>query len=443
MRKVIIMMTMLTATVAVNAQWECPSRLGSTLKPVGSTNLLWSAEVTASGGWIKDNYAGNVMGIIGLNYGTGKSSFYVEGGLKAWTRGTGETMTYTDDAGETYYTKKDSRSSVTPGLREAFYRYSSDNNTFTLGLQSTKSDDPYLLNERIVGANYTLHTGNFKLNLIGGSVMEAFARNGRFCTYGYLYNDIVAGRPRSFVGNDFGDTNVGMFTLSYSPTQNVDEFGNGESSLLSLDKIGLVGYSEFGRKITNTLYTGGLYSEISLAGIQLKPEVLYQGVTGNRAIIYNFTVEKDIPWSDTQNTRIYGRYVGYSAIDNGARPINSFSNLFMGDALHQDVLEAPLVMLGIKHSFTAIKTSIKLQGILQTKASAMGGDYGYVTDSYATPLTKMKELDIALGKNFGNHLLVNAMFGMLDFPTLEHTDNVLHYNQVQTMFGRVECRFTF
>ena len=244
--------------------------------------------------------------------------------------------------------------------------------------------------------------------------MEAFARNGRFCTYGYLYNDIVAGRPRSFVGNDFGDTNVGMFTLSYSPTQNVDEFGNGESSLLSLDKIGLVGYSEFGRKITNTLYTGGLYSEISLAGIQLKPEVLYQGVTGNRALIYNC-----------------------------ARPINSFSNLFMGDALHQDVLEAPLVMLGIKHSFTAIKTSIKLQGILQTKASAMGGDYGYVTDSYATPLTKMKELDIALGKNFGNHLLVNAMFGMLDFPTLEHTDNVLHYNQVQTMFGRVECRFTF
>ena len=80
---------------------------------------------------------------------------------------------------------------------------------------------------------------------------------------------------------------------------------------------------------------------------------------------------------------------------------------------------------------------------MQTKASAMGGDYGFITDDYTSPLTKMKELDMSVSKNFGRYLLVNALFGMLEFPTLEHTENVLHYNRIQTMYGRLEFRFTF
>jgi hypothetical protein len=443
MKKTILLFTAVVLCLEASAQWECPSRLGATLKPIGSSDFMWSAEITGSAGWIKDNYAANTMVILGLNYGKGKNSFYVEGGLKAWTRGTDKQLSYSDDGGETTTYKKDSRSSIMPGLREAFYRYSGEKNTFTLGLQSARSDDQYLLNERVVGANYTFRSNNLKLNVIGGSVMEAFARNGRFCTYGYLYNDIVAGRPRSYVGNDFGDTNMGMVTLAYTPTKSVDEFGGDQTSFLSLDKIGVAAYTEFGRGITNTLAMGGLYSEITLGGVQLKPEILYQSSKNNNAIIYNFTAEKTFHWGDTQITRLYGQYVGYSAIDKGARPVNSFSNLFMGDALHQDVLEAPLMILGIKHSFTAIKTSVKLQGVMQTKASAMGGDYGFITDDYTSPLTKMKELDMSVSKNFGRYLLVNALFGMLEFPTLEHTENVLHYNRIQTMYGRLEFRFTF
>lgn len=438
-----IILLIITTDFGVYAQWECPSRLGATLKPIGDSNLMWSSEITTSAGWIKNNYAGNTMVFLGLNYGIGKSSFYLEGGLKAWTRGTNKELSFSDDAGETVTHKSDRTSKILPGLREAFYRYNGDNSTLTLGLQSAKGDEDYLLNERIVGANYSLRTGNFRLNAIGGSVMQEFARNGRFCTLGYLYNDIVVGRPRSFVGNDFGDTNFGMATFSFLPEKAVDEFGNESSPLFSLDKIGGVAYTEFGRQINKTVFSSGLYSELNIAGIQLKPEVLYQYSDNNKAVIYNVSAEKKIQWGASQNTSLYARYLGYSAIDNGARPVNSFSNLFMGDMLRQDVLENPVVMLGVKHSFSSIKTSIKIQGVMQTKASTLGGNYGFVPDYYTSPLTKMKELDFGVSKNFGKYVLVNAMVGMLDYPNLELTNMVLHYNHVQTMCGKLEFRFTF
>lgn len=434
---------MTAACGGAHAQWECPSRMGATLKPIGDTNLMWSAELTTSGGWIKDNYAANGMAFFGLNYGNGKSSFYVEGGLKAWTRGTNKELSFTDDNGTVVSHRADNTSRILPGLREAFYRYSGEKSTLTLGLQSAKGDEDYLLNERIVGANYMLRTGSLKLNVIGGSVMEAFARNGRFCTLGYLYNDIVVGRPRSYVGNGFGDTNFGMATLSFLPETRTDEFGNGTPALFSLDKLGGVAYTEFGSKIDQTVMTGGLYAQVSLGGVQVKPEILYQSSKGNNAIIYDLTLEKTFDWNAAQTTRLYGRYVGYSAIDDGAHPLNSFSNLFMGDVLRQDVLESPVVMLGVKHSFTALKLSFKVQGVMQTKASSMGGDYGFVADDYTSPLTRMKELDFGVSKNIGKSLLVNATAGMLDYPNLELTDVTLHYNHVQTMFGRLELRFTF
>jgi hypothetical protein len=417
--------------------------MGATLKPIGDSNFMWSSELTTSSGWIKDNYALNGMAFFGLNYGNGKNSFYVEGGLKAWTRGTNKELSFTDDGGTTVTHRSDNTNRLLPGLREAFYRYSGEKNTFTLGLQSAKGDEEYLLNERIVGANYSLRTGSLRFNAIGGSVMEAFARNGRFCTLGYLYNDIVVGRPRSYVGNGFGDTNFGMATLSFMPETKSDDFASSSPAVFSFDKLGAVAYTEFGKKIDNAVFSSGLYSQVSIGGVQLKPEVLYQSSKGNNAVIYDFTAEKTFNWNSAQTTRLYGRYVGFSAIDKGAHPLNSFSNLFMGDVLRQDVLEAPVVMLGVKHSFTALKMSLKVQGVMQTKASQLGGDYGFVTDSYSSPLTKMKELDFGLSKNIGKSLLVNATVGMLDYPNLELTNLVLHYNHVQTMFGRLELRYTF
>jgi hypothetical protein len=420
MKRIVLIGIAAILCINANAQWECPSRLGAMLKPIGSTDLMWSAEITGSAGWIKDNSAANTMAIFGLNFDKGNSNLYLEGGVKAWTRSSGG-------------------SNVTPGLREAYYRYAGEQNLFTIGLQSAKGDEQYLLNERVVGANWTFSNDKFKINVLGGSVMESFARNGRFCTYGFLYNDIVSGRPRSYVGNNFGDTDMAMMTMAWSPTQEDDE----DPGFISVDKIGIAAYTEFGKKINNTLADGGLYSQLTVGGVKVRPEVLFQSSKNNNALIYDITTEKMIRWNNSWKTHLYGRYLGYAAINNGARPINSFSNLFMGDALHQDVLEAPLAILGIKHSFTSIRTSIKLQGVMQTKSSSMGGDYGFVPDDYTSPLTKMKEFDFSATKNFGKHLMVTGLFGLLEYPTLEHTDFVLHYNHIQTMFGRVEFRYTF
>jgi hypothetical protein len=66
---------MVSACSISYAQWECPSRMGATLKPIGDSNFMWSSELTTSSGWIKDNYALNGMAFFGLNYGNGKKQF--------------------------------------------------------------------------------------------------------------------------------------------------------------------------------------------------------------------------------------------------------------------------------------------------------------------------------------------------------------------------------
>lgn len=437
------MVLMLTVSCSAAAQWECPSRLGGLLKPIGQSDFSWGAEITTSAGWRKDNYAGNLMGFMGLNYTKGANTFYVEGGVKTWVRGSSKQYSYADNDTAVATHKDDRTDKVMLGLREAFYRYSGAKNTLTLGLQSAKSDDPYLLNERIVGVNYIYLSNKFKLNVLGGSVMQEFARNGRFCTMGYLYNDIVVGRPRLLLSNHFGKTNFAMVTAAFMPEKSTDEFGSGAQSLFSLDKIGAVAYSEFGSVLPHPVALGGLYSELNFADIILKPEVLVQTSKGNNALVYNVTAEKMFTWSPKQTTRLFAQYFGYTAIDKGAKAVNSFSNLFLGDVLRQDVLDGPLVSVGIKHSFTPLKLSLKLQGTMQTKASTMGGDWGFIKDDVGSQLTRMKELDLSASKNFGKNWWLNATFGLLDYPDLIVTDYVLSYKQQHTTFGKLECRFTF
>jgi hypothetical protein len=120
MKRILTIIFMIAAYCGAFAQWECPSRLGAALKPLSNSNFMLGTEVTSSVGWIKNNYAGNAMIFLGLNYGTGKSSFYVEGGLKAWMRGTNKELDFSEDAGETVTHKSDRTSRFLPGLREGF-----------------------------------------------------------------------------------------------------------------------------------------------------------------------------------------------------------------------------------------------------------------------------------------------------------------------------------
>ena len=113
--------------------------------------------------------------------------------------------------------------------------------------------------------------------------------------------------------------------------------------------------------------------------------------------------------------------------------------------LRQDVLEAPVAQLAIKHSFTKIKTSFKVQGTMQVKPSVISENSNdFVMDDYTHPtLPRMKELDISATKNFGKHVWLEGTFGMLNYPNLTLTDIDVHYNDVETMFGQLQCRVTF
>ncbi len=425
-----LMILMLLFATSAHAQWECPSRLGGSLKPIGASNLMWAGELTTGAGYVGNYGVGNAMGFVGLDYSKNKYTFYLEGGAKSWLR-----------LDEVNYNNQSSF-----GMREAFYRYTGDKNRVTIGLQSMRGQDHFLLNERVAGVNYQGAFGSWTLNALGGSVMNHFARNGTFCTLGYLYN-IVPGRERALIGRSFGQTNLAMLTLSYKPSQkkeNVDEFGTGDilsgevkPSLFSVKNAGAVAYTEFGSWTENSPLLAGLFAELSLSGVTVKPEILLQSATNNQALLYSVSADKQWSWNNGQITRLYSRYLGYNAIDRGAVPVNSFSNVFAGEVLRLDAIEMPFLQMGLKHSFPRLKASVKLQYAMQT-----GVVNGYLTDPFGGEINpcRMQELDFTLSKNLGKYVLINASVGSLTYPTMPYT---VVYEKTRSLWAKAEMRITF
>lgn len=437
---------LLSLSLSGFAQWECPSRLGSQLKPIGSSDYSWANEITSTAGILGDYKIGNLMDYVGIDYTHENHTFYFEGGVKTWVR--------VDSTGQ-------ENQLIIPGLRELFYRYQTDENTLTIGEQTAKSDDYYLLNERIVGLNYNYKNNGWNLNLIGGSVIKEFARNGTFCTLGYLYN-VIPGRQRAILGRVPGQTNLTMLTLSFKPGErnqnsgksdglsefSSDEFRSGSTDKAAKSKpwfpvnsIGAVAYTEYGPWVFENLYIGGLYADFGISNwLTLKPEVLYQNAKDNNALIYSITAEKQIDWG-TQMTKAFARYIGMKAFDSNAIALNSYSNVFAGEVIRLDALELPFFQAGLKHSFSKIKTSIKLQAALQT----VDGSLTPMDLSLGKEGKRMSEYDVVIGKNFGKYFLVNATMGYLKYYYLAHnhiteTDSYANYD---SLFGKIEVRLTF
>lgn len=425
----ISLIALLFISQSASAQWECPSRLGVALKPIGGSNLMWSSEIITSGGIIGDYKIANLMGFVGFDYSINHHTFYLEGGVKNWIRNDSLNITNSNI--------------LKFGIREAFYRYSDDKSKFTIGLQSTKSDDYYLINERMVGANYSTKIGNFNLNILGGSVLKQAARNGNFCTVGYLIN-VVPGRKRALIGSGLGQTNLSMISLTYKPQTDNSEFGSefsgGDSKkkTVALDEIGALAYYEFGSETQATPFITGLYSTIVVSGINLKPEVLLQTASNNNALLYNIEANKEFNWSNGQLTKAFVKYYGLKEVSANAIALNSYSNVFAGEVLRYDALELPFFQTGIKHSFPSIKSSIKLQAALQT-----GKTTGYITDTYSTTPSRMKEFDLSFSKNFGKYVLVNAFVGYIEHPTLSLYAGDIKYVNDSSPWGKIEIRFTF
>jgi len=437
-KKLILLAGIMLFSTAAMAQWECPSRVGGSLKPIGSSDLMWASEFTTSAGVIGDYSVGNAMAFLGLDYSQNNFTVYAEGGIKSWIR---------------FNSKDYQNSKYSLGLREAFFRYKNENQSLTIGLQSTQGEDFYLINERVAGVNYRSTFGNWSLNALTGTVMDQFARNGTFCTLGYLYN-IVPGRQRANLGYKFGQTNPALLTLSYHPKAkqtfaSTDEFGASDefvseselstkkSSFLKLNTVGALLYNEYGSQIETPALFSGLFVEAEIAGLTFKPEIIMQSADANKALLYSFTVQKQISWNNGQQTRIFGKYIGIHQIDSTAIALNSFSNVFAGEVLRMDALELPLVQAGIKQSFPSLKASLKVQMAMQT-----GQVSGYISDPYNPILTnsRMKEYDLAISKNFGKNLLVNGWFGYMINPNMT---GPFTYETSKSFWGKIEMRLTF
>ncbi|MFA5850370.1 MAG: hypothetical protein WC833_10870 [Bacteroidales bacterium] len=388
MKKGILIFVLILFSISdLSAQWECPSLLGASLKPIGKSKIFWGSEITAGAGFLNNNAIFNSMGLIGLDRSGKKWTIYAEGGYKFWD-------IYDLDT-------KQNLNNFHLGIRELLFQYRGKSGKVTAGIQSVRLDDDYLLNERMLGLNYKYSSGPWSFNFTGGTVMKAFARNGTFCAVGYLY-DLVPGREIALLGNKPGQTNLIATTIKFSPSKFIDH-------------VGLAVYYEFGSWVEKPVLTGGLFSSLSLpGGITFKPEILYQSAQDNKAIIYLFSLEKLIN-GEKLRTSINMRYTGFSAFDENAKILNSFSNMFAGNVLRIDTGDLPFIQAGIKFSVRPVRTHLKIQYTAQTKKNAM------------------QEFDLELGKKFMKHLQVNALGAVVNSPLLEK----------RAILGRIEFRFYF
>ncbi|OFY41568.1 MAG: hypothetical protein A2X18_07020 [Bacteroidetes bacterium GWF2_40_14] len=386
-KRILIFVLILFSISDLSAQWECPSLLGASLKPIGKSKIFWGSEITAGAGYLNNNAIFNSMGLIGLDRSGKKWTIYAEGGYKFWD-------IYDLDT-------KQNLKNFHLGIRELLFQYKSRYGKFTAGIQSARLDDYFLLNERILGLNYKYSSGSWSLNFTGGTVMKAFARNGTFCAVGYLY-DIVPGREIALLGNKPGQTNLVAATLKFSP-------------LRFIDHAGLALYYEFGSWVEKPLFTGGLFASFALpGGISFNPEILYQSANDNNAIIYLLSLEKLIT-GEKLRTTINMRYSGFSPLDESAKILNSFSNMFAGNVLRLDSGDLPFIQTSLKFSVPPVRTHLKIQYTAQTRKNAM------------------QEFDVELGKKFKKHLQINAVGAMVKSPLLEK----------RAILGRIEFRFYF
>lgn len=415
MKKITISVLFLFSGMALFAQWECRSKLGASLKPVGESNLMWAGELIGSAGYLSNSYIANGMGFLGIDYSSGKSTLYFEGGIKYWNK-----KDLDEDIDYDNYRV---------GLRELFYSYRGERGKLTAGLHSGRLGDHYLLNERLAGVSYRYHTKQWNLNFSTGSVSKDFARNGVFSSTSYLY-DIIPIRPNN-IGEALGKTNMVGLTLGYIPgkkndgeqfTESDDEFSAmddfNKPALLHISEIGIALYTEFGSEINTPFFTSGIYSKITLPGeINFKPEVLFQSAKDNNGFIWALTLDKNLLWGNGHKTTLIASHYSFSKIDEDAVVQNRFSNTLLGEVLRLEATESPLFLLSAKHIVPRMKIHMKTQ---------------YVYSNYAS---SMQEFDIQVGKVFFNQLQINALLGYMKSNLILNDDSA--------KLARLELRLNF
>lgn len=402
--KALIVFNLFLFSLNTYAQPECRSILGAHITPVGNDSVMsWAGELTTVPVYMTNRFADNTMLFIGADF-TDKSkkhSLYLEGGIKVSVIDAIDESDTINTAHKKGSGKGSSAAKYLFGARELFYRYRSENTQFRAGLSTTRTDDYFMINERMVGLNYSHKINSLTINALGGNV-SGFARMTDFCGTKRLTN-LVDKSKYETVSENFGETNLGAVTFNWdlnerpskSTTSTGDEFAMTDEFApvtskpsFSLNNIGLLYVQEYSTIADTQKFFAGTFLKVNLPfSTSLKAEGIYQSMKGSNALIYYTVLEKDIYWANSHNTTFHLGYLGKYDIDNNARFEASFSNLFKGEIMRLDAVDIPIAFGGIKHNFGGdYKFYIQIQGVNQLK------------------FEKISEVDLELGIDLFKHL---------------------------------------
>lgn len=413
-----VSMLISTATFAWS-QLDCRSMMGAYIAPLSdSSRLSWGAEITVAPGILRDRSIFNTMGLAGVDYTSfnKKHNVYFEGAVKYWYNSvTGPGL---DGSGEDFSDfSKPAKNHF--GFRELYYRYN-DFLQIKTGIQSLKSPDFFLIDERLLGISAQKQTGNLRFDLQTGTVFSGIARMSDVCGVRHLYN-LAKGAKISFVGVDPFDSNFALASATWVPgrhgkksmvsndqeapgefeefslSENTGESANGINKGMqpSIEKTGILFYEEFGSRFHDYKYHGAAFIHFHLLpGTDIKLELLYQHARNTRAWITYASIGKEFQWKNGGITELEGKWYHLIRQDEKVLYFPAFTNLFLGEMMRLDAMHFPLLTFSAGHKFPGSnKLQVDLNYVRQLKDQ------------------KTSEVDLITGIKVHRNARLSAIFG--------------------------------
>ena len=412
----------------LKAQPDCRSIIGAHLTPIGETPLSWAVEGTMAGAVMNDREIANWSLYGGLDYTSNNHQFYFEGAYKDWYNSAQNPDGADPQTGLINYNRP---TRYNWGLRELYYKYGNGSEYIKSGVQSIKSDDYFLFDERALGVSASKSFSQIKATFNIGTVSQRLARFQDVCGNRHIYN-IVHRSQYNFVSDDPWDSNFAGVFLKWTPSQlktttskkgtskgdefesfdefSSDEFSSGEfnqaaanGKSFKLKEAGLLFYEEFGSEFHDYKYYTGAYAGIALPFEWLiKVEVVDQYIKDDHAVALFAEAEKTMSWDNGSSSNVNFGVLGKIDIDDNAHFYPAFSNLFKGEVMRLDAIDLPLGYFSVKHHFPG-----KLKFYTQVNAIAQLND------------DESKELVLLTGIKLLGHARLTGIFSYITSDALE------------------------
>lgn len=412
LKSTIISSIIVFSSLNVNAQMRCRSILGSHLSPINKDiPLLWAVEGTMAPGIMSsvgdaDNAklnGGMILGALDYTF-LKKHHFYFEGGFKIWEN--------------SELTPKISEKSKHLGIRQVFYSFNEENTKIKVGLHEMKLGNYFLVDERVLGISVDQQFGAFSFHPRVGTVIDDFARMGRFCGNRHLYNLITTDYTEK-IGEKGGETNLAGIVINWNPSfekeveSSDDEFSTfnefEEKKALIVEDVGIIFYQEFGKIIqTHKQYFGSLVTFNLPAKFNLLAGGVFQNLKWNNTLVYIADIKRIFIWNSGENTEIGAAFIGKYDVDNNAKFQPLFSNLFLGEIMRLDATDFPLWKASVNHDFKGkLKFNMGIKAVGQIEGN------------------NTSEIDFETAIQLFGHSKITAIFSHVKTDALPNDINML------------------